>query len=176
MWAICDIAIHTIFSKTSNYDTRDFSLDARIPSMYYQPQPEGFQNTRIYIPPDMYSTYNSGTSNTKKTGIVIPVSARCIVDTYDMSNEQYSHAHETFYFQTTRKVLRSEDQATTAGTVSPAATSPTPPNTNNTGQQTNTVSEPKGSSVSEDDGLDENKEPPAKRLRTRAAAAAVNHQ
>lgn len=74
MWAIVDIAIHTLLSKVGNYDTRDFSQNARIPSMYYQPQPDTFQNTRIYIPPDMYSTYNSGTSNTKKTGIVIPVS------------------------------------------------------------------------------------------------------
>lgn len=73
MWALCDIAMHTIYTKVSNYDTRDFAQDARIPSMYYQAQPEGFQNTRIYIPPDMYSSYNSGISNTKKTGIVIPV-------------------------------------------------------------------------------------------------------
>lgn len=73
MWAICDIAIHTIFTRTNNYDTRDFSLDARIPSMYYQAQPDGFQNTRIYIPADMYASYNSGTSNPKKMGIVIPV-------------------------------------------------------------------------------------------------------
>lgn len=74
MWAICDIAIHLIHTKSNNYDTRDFSLDARIPPMYYQAQPDDFQNTRIYIPPDMYSSYNSGSSNVKKMGIVIPVS------------------------------------------------------------------------------------------------------
>lgn len=78
LWAICDIAIHLIFSKTSNYDTRDFSLNARIPVMFYQAV-EGFQNTRVYIPPDMYSTYNSGTTSAKKTGIVIPVSSKSTI-------------------------------------------------------------------------------------------------
>lgn len=70
MWAICDIAIHLIHTKSNNYDTRDFSLDARIPPMYYQAQSDDFENTRVYIPPDMYST---GTTNVKKMGIVIPV-------------------------------------------------------------------------------------------------------
>lgn len=76
MWAICDIAFHSIFWKAKDYDIRDFALDARIPSMYYQPQDESFQNTRIYVPADMFSIYrNAGvTTATKKTGIVIPVS------------------------------------------------------------------------------------------------------
>lgn len=81
MWAVCDIAIHLIFTKSNSYDTRDFSLDARIPSMYYQVQPDDFQNTRIYIPPDMYQSYSS-TSNVKKTGIVIPVSFEFIRHKY----------------------------------------------------------------------------------------------
>lgn len=66
--------MHLIKTKLTNYDTRDFSMDARIPQMFYQAQPDDFQNTRIYIPPEMYSPYNSGTSNVKKMGIVIPVS------------------------------------------------------------------------------------------------------
>lgn len=77
MWAICDIAIHLIHSKSNNYDTRDFSLDARIPPMYYQAQPDDYQNTRIYIPPDMYTT---SSNNVKKMGIVIPVSTSFVFE------------------------------------------------------------------------------------------------
>lgn len=74
MYVICDLAMHIILSKSNNYDVRDFSLDARIPSMYYQAQPESYQNVQNYIP-DVYLPYNSTTSNaTKKTGIVVPVS------------------------------------------------------------------------------------------------------
>lgn len=70
MWAICDIAMHVIYTRSTNYDTRDFSLDSRIPSMYFQVQPDNFQNTHIYVPPDMYTA----TANSKKMGIVLPVS------------------------------------------------------------------------------------------------------
>lgn len=70
MWAICDIAMHIIYTKSTNYDTRDFPLDARIPSMYFQIQPEDFQNTNIFIPADLYTA----SANSKKMGIVLPVS------------------------------------------------------------------------------------------------------
>lgn len=54
MWAICDIALHLITVKTTTYDTMDFRLDARIPSMYFKSQPDDFLNTRIYVPLDTY--------------------------------------------------------------------------------------------------------------------------
>lgn len=54
MWTICDIAMHVINFKAPSYDTREFSIDARIPSMYFQAQPEDFQNSRTYIPGDMF--------------------------------------------------------------------------------------------------------------------------
>lgn len=72
MYVICDLAMHIILTKSNNYDVRDFSLDARIPSMYYQAQPESYQNVQNYIP-EVYLPYNSTTNATKKTGIVVPV-------------------------------------------------------------------------------------------------------
>lgn len=69
MWAICDIAMNIIYTKATNYDTRDYPLDARIPSMYFQAQPDDFQNTAIYIPAEIY--HASATS--KKMGIQLPV-------------------------------------------------------------------------------------------------------
>lgn len=73
MYVICDLAMHIILTKANNYDTRDFALDARIPSMYYQAQPEGYQNLQNYIP-EVYLPSHNLANNTKKTGIVVPVS------------------------------------------------------------------------------------------------------
>ncbi|CAD7088985.1 unnamed protein product [Hermetia illucens] len=55
MWAICDIAMNLINQRATAYDIREFPLDARIPSMYFQAQPETFVNHKIYIPLEMYS-------------------------------------------------------------------------------------------------------------------------
>lgn len=69
MWAICDIAMHVIYTKSTNYDTRDFPLDARIPNMYFQAQPDTFKNNKLYVPADMYTA----NATSKKMGIVLPV-------------------------------------------------------------------------------------------------------
>ncbi|KAJ6650026.1 Sister chromatid cohesion protein PDS5 like B-B [Pseudolycoriella hygida] len=69
MWAICDIAMHVIYTKSTNYDTRDFPLDARIPNMYFQAQPDTFKNNKLYVPLDMFTA----TATSKKMGIVLPV-------------------------------------------------------------------------------------------------------
>lgn len=73
MYVICDLAMHIIITKSQYCDVRDFTLDARIPSMYYIAQPDSYQNTQNYLP-DLYLPYNTNTSNAKKTGIVVPVS------------------------------------------------------------------------------------------------------
>ncbi|GAB0090696.1 pds5 [Sergentomyia squamirostris] len=65
MWAICDIAMHLIYTRAINYDTRDFPLEARIPSMYFAAQPEDFKNTRIYLPADLYLPQTYVASNRK---------------------------------------------------------------------------------------------------------------
>lgn len=61
--------MNLIYTKATNYDTRDFPLDARIPAMYFQTQPDDFQNTAMYIPAEMIQA--SATS--KKMGIQMPV-------------------------------------------------------------------------------------------------------
>lgn len=48
--------MHLVYTKSVNYDTRDVSAEARIPSMYFVAQPDSFQNTRIYIPGDYFTT------------------------------------------------------------------------------------------------------------------------
>ncbi|XP_065083082.1 sister chromatid cohesion protein PDS5 homolog B-B [Ochlerotatus camptorhynchus] len=66
MWAICDVALGLILTKVNTYDGRDFPVDARIPSMYFQTQSENFHNTRLYIPEDMYNLTGSNSASTKK--------------------------------------------------------------------------------------------------------------
>uniref|UniRef100_A0AAG5DIG4 Uncharacterized protein n=1 Tax=Anopheles atroparvus TaxID=41427 RepID=A0AAG5DIG4_ANOAO len=55
LWAICDIAMGLVLTRITSYDLREFPVEARIPSMYFQTQPEDFNNTRYYIPDDMYT-------------------------------------------------------------------------------------------------------------------------
>uniref|UniRef100_A0A8W7P9N7 Uncharacterized protein n=1 Tax=Anopheles coluzzii TaxID=1518534 RepID=A0A8W7P9N7_ANOCL len=63
LWAICDVAMGLILTRLTFYDMREAPAEARIPSMYFQAQPEDFQNTRYYIPDDMYNlTDRSGRS------------------------------------------------------------------------------------------------------------------
>lgn len=198
MYVICDLAMHIILTKSNNYDVRDFTLDARIPSMYYQAQPESYQNVQNYIP-EVYLPYNSSTTTTtKKTGIVVPVSLprifppriQFLCEKY-FSNVRFLYC---FCWQTTRKVLRSDDEAATTSAVS--STSPPSPaltiqdanqsaNVNSTNssandtedEQTTNGKEPTVKTRSKQTNqTDENTEPPAKRLRTRASTAASNHQ
>lgn len=68
LWAICDIALGLILTKVNTFDAREFPVDARIPSMYFQAQPESFHNDRLYIPEDMYHlTGSSSSAPAKKT-------------------------------------------------------------------------------------------------------------
>lgn len=186
--------MHIILTKSNNYDVRDFSMDARIPSMYYQAQPESYQNVQSYIP-EVYLPYNSNTTNaTKKTGIVVPVSAWLFCCLIECQFIRTSDLLCISIWQTTRKVLRSDDEGATTSAVS--STSPPSPaltiqdanqsaNVNSTNssandtedEQTTNGKEPSVRTRSKQTNqTDENTEPPAKRLRTRAATAASNHQ
>lgn len=55
LWAICDIALHLLFTKTSQHDSRDLPHEPRIPNMYFQAQPADFSNTAYYLPASMYA-------------------------------------------------------------------------------------------------------------------------
>lgn len=67
LWAICDIALGLILTKVNTFDAREFPVDARIPSMYFQAQPESFHNDRLYIPEDMYHLTGSSSAPARKT-------------------------------------------------------------------------------------------------------------
>lgn len=56
MWAVCDIAFHLIYSKSPAHDMREYPSDTRIPSMYFAPPTDGFENTHYYLPVDLYGS------------------------------------------------------------------------------------------------------------------------
>lgn len=65
MYAICDIAMHLILTRAQYPEVREFSLEyTRIPDMYFQQQPESYQNTKIYVPSEMYNFNNTVSSKT----------------------------------------------------------------------------------------------------------------
>jgi sister chromatid cohesion protein PDS5 len=76
MWAICDLAQYLIMTKVVTLDIREFPLEARIPSMYFQAQSEEFQNTRFYLPVDIYN-YNTNKKLNSTNAPLILVSFFC---------------------------------------------------------------------------------------------------
>lgn len=57
MWAICDLAMSIIWSKTVNYDMKEFPTETRIPTMYFAQQTENFVNTRVFLPPELQVSF-----------------------------------------------------------------------------------------------------------------------
>lgn len=53
LWAVCDLAMSVILTKSQSFELRDFPADARIPTMYFSPQSEYFANTRVFLPPEL---------------------------------------------------------------------------------------------------------------------------
>lgn len=69
LWAICDLAMNILLSKTTNYDFKDYPSETRIPTMYFAPQPEHFLNTKVFLPPELQF------QAPKKTGITLSMVA-----------------------------------------------------------------------------------------------------
>lgn len=53
LWAVCDLAMSVIWARSTSFELREFPSDARIPTMYFAPQPEDFVNTRVFLPPEL---------------------------------------------------------------------------------------------------------------------------
>lgn len=53
LWATCDLAMSVIWARSTSFELRDFPSDARIPTMYFAPQPDFFINTRVFLPPEL---------------------------------------------------------------------------------------------------------------------------
>lgn len=52
LWALCDLALGLLVSRTTNYDFKDFPMDTKIPQLYYVSQTD-FINSRVFLPPEL---------------------------------------------------------------------------------------------------------------------------
>lgn len=53
LWAVCDLAMNVIYTKTTNFDMKEFPSEARIPTMYFKRTDELITNSVNYLPPEL---------------------------------------------------------------------------------------------------------------------------
>lgn len=60
MWAVCDLAMVLLNTKSTTFELKEFIAEARIPTMYFKRHEDPmFVNTRHYLPPEMYNAPNA---------------------------------------------------------------------------------------------------------------------
>ena len=59
MWAICDLAMGIIITRTTNYEMKEFPAEPRIPPMYFRQHEDAmFVNTKSFLPPELQVSRN----------------------------------------------------------------------------------------------------------------------
>ncbi|XP_023710496.1 sister chromatid cohesion protein PDS5 homolog B isoform X1 [Cryptotermes secundus] len=54
LWAVCDLAMGLVLSKTTNYEMKEFPAETRVPTMYFRRHEDAlWVNAKSYLPPDM---------------------------------------------------------------------------------------------------------------------------
>jgi len=54
LWAVCDLAMGIITTRTTNFERKEFLSDARIPPMYFKPHDDpNYQNLQSYLPTEL---------------------------------------------------------------------------------------------------------------------------
>lgn len=54
LWAVCDLAMGLVLSKTTNYEMKEFPAETRVPTMYFRRHEDSlWVNAKSYLPPDM---------------------------------------------------------------------------------------------------------------------------
>ena len=55
LWAVCDLAISLLFSKTTNFELKEFPASISLSLLYFKVHPEGenFVNGNVYIPQEL---------------------------------------------------------------------------------------------------------------------------
>ncbi|XP_011506511.1 PREDICTED: sister chromatid cohesion protein PDS5 homolog B-B isoform X1 [Ceratosolen solmsi marchali] len=59
LWAVCDMAMNVIFTKTTNFDMKEFPSETRIPTMYFKRADEIISNTKNYLPAELQINMNN---------------------------------------------------------------------------------------------------------------------
>jgi sister-chromatid-cohesion protein PDS5 len=51
MWAVCDVAMGLVMSKTTNYEMKEYPTMPRVPPMYFKKHEDPqFLNTMVFVP------------------------------------------------------------------------------------------------------------------------------
>ncbi|XP_063982810.1 sister chromatid cohesion protein PDS5 homolog B isoform X1 [Diachasmimorpha longicaudata] len=53
LWTVCDLAMNVIYTKTTNFDMKEFPSELRIPTMYFKRADELISNSINYLPAEM---------------------------------------------------------------------------------------------------------------------------
>lgn len=55
LWAVCDLVTSLLYSKTTNFELKEFPSQLNISSLYFKTHPDGedFNNWHLYVPPEM---------------------------------------------------------------------------------------------------------------------------
>ena len=77
LWAVCDLVTSLLFSKTTNFELKEFPTQVTLSKLYFKTHPEGvdFVNPNVYIPQEM--VYQPP----KKTGVSLFVARKPIKST-----------------------------------------------------------------------------------------------
>ncbi|XP_034247341.1 sister chromatid cohesion protein PDS5 homolog B [Thrips palmi] len=156
MWAVCDLAMVLLNTKSTTFEMKEFITEARIPTMYFKRHEDPmFVNTRHYLPPEMYQQ-------------VPPVTKKAIT----MNSNATSNTNNTNNSNNTIE----KASAPTATNSSAATNEKSVPATNSTGGRKLRGRKLENTGTNETDvQTEENGEPPAKRvLRGNANKVAVD--
>lgn len=108
MWAVCDLAMVLLNTKSSTFEMKEFITEARIPTMYFKRQEDPmFVNSRHYLPPEMYQQ----ASVVKKT-----ISVNSNVSTNSNNTNNSNNANE----KTSAPTATNSSATTNEKTVPPA--------------------------------------------------------
>lgn len=73
--------MYIINSKVGNCELNNFSAEIHLPTMYYKSVSADFQNTKIYIPLDIYSIESKTATGTSKKGVytIMPTTSKTTI-------------------------------------------------------------------------------------------------
>lgn len=79
LWAVCDLAMGLILSKTTSFEMKEFPSDPRIPPMYFKKHEDpNFVNVKSYLPLELQVTAPKGSTKVL-TGVTKKVSNSMVV-------------------------------------------------------------------------------------------------
>ncbi|XP_047482987.1 sister chromatid cohesion protein PDS5 homolog B-A-like [Penaeus chinensis] len=142
LWAVCDLAMGLILSKTTSFEMKEFPSDPRIPPMYFKKHEDpNFVNVKSYLPLELQVTAPKGSTKVL-TGVTKKVSNSMVVlkpntqmhSPQDRSKDDSSMMEDTNNVTNNRKRGRSgydieddledEEDSTTLSSVLPTPSAP----------------------------------------------------